>query len=280
MRSRSVFVSRAANVDLLSKVKEVVTAVADGEMDQATARWTLLETLRSLGYTPEGGFPDDLPGQVPPALRGTIQDLSSRRRLDLIIDTQRDLMRGLAEKARGSTQEELEQWPAWELVRIYERDEKRDWLSRWLIAGGKLYEGRMIALKGDPIWGELGSAGNFDDALDVDFPPFAFGSGMGWSGVSRSEASRMGIRSSTGETLEEWQAEARPVLGGLQEPVVSVRNVDPEILQAFEDETGVAFVDGQATTQEGREALLEKLAERKAARGKRRAELMERALAR
>ncbi len=277
---RSVFVSRAANVDFLSKVKEVVTAVADGELDQASARLALLETLRAIGYTPEGGFPDDLPGEVPPALRGTLQDLTTRRRLDLIIDTQRDLMRGLGQKARGSTQEELKQWPAWELVRIYERDEKRDWFARWMIAGGKIYGGRMIAFKGDPVWGEVGSSGNFEDALDVDFPPFAFNSGMGWDDVSREDCRRFGITGPDGETLEEWFAEARPILGGLQEPVVSVRNVDPEILKAFEDETGVAVVDGQATTQEGREALLEKLAERKAAREQRRAELLERALAR
>ena len=32
-------------------------------------RLDLLETLRALGYTPEGGFPDAPEGSVPPAVR-------------------------------------------------------------------------------------------------------------------------------------------------------------------------------------------------------------------
>ncbi|MGE9268662.1 MAG: hypothetical protein ACQKBY_11240 [Verrucomicrobiales bacterium] len=283
----------------LSKVKEVVTAILNGDMDHATARLILMQTLKALGYTPEGGFPED-EGTVPPAVAGTLQDLSSRERLDLIINTQRDLMRGLGQKARGMTPEALDSFPAWELVRAYERAEPRHWggkhqgtpvrtprgidpRSRWEIAGGraiKTPEGyRLIAFKGDPIWGELGSSGNFDDALDVDFPPFAFNSGMSWSPITYAECLDLGVTGPNGESVEEWLAEERPVMGGVQEPVISLKKADPVLVKKFEEQTGASVEDGLATTAGGREALLRKLAERKAAREARLAELMERALA-
>lgn len=280
VRMRSIFVARAANLDFLTKVKEVTTAVADGRMNQATARLTLLETLKAVGYTPEGGFPDVPAGQIPPAIRGSLEDLSSRRRLDLIIDTQRDLMRGLATKAKGMAPAALSNFPAFELIRIYDRREKRDWRARWEIAGGKLISGRMIAFKGDPVWGELGSSGNFEDALDVDFPPFAFTSGIGWQPISRADCRRLGVVGPDGESVDEWQAQDRPVLGGLQEPVVSVRKADPEILRKFEEETGAAVIEGQATPAAGKEELLARLAARRAAREARAEERMRRALAR
>lgn len=279
LRVRSVFVARATNVMFLSQVKAVTTAIAEGEMDKATGRWILLETLRAQGYTPEGGFPEVPAGLVPPAVRGSIEDLSSQRRLNLILDTQLDLMRGLAAKAKGSTPRSMRLYPAWELIRIYDRREKRDWPARWVIAGGAL-GGKMIALKGDPIWGELGSSANFDDGLDVDFPPFAFGSGMGWRPVTRAEVRALGVSASSGETMEEWFAEARPVLGGLQEPVVSVRQAAPEIVKAFVEKTGAAVAEGQATTAAGKDELLRKLAERRAARAAARAADMREALAR
>ena len=46
-------------------------------------------------------------------------------------------------------------WPAIELRVFHNAAEKQKharWVGKWLTAGGKLYEGRMIALKNDPIW--------------------------------------------------------------------------------------------------------------------------------
>lgn len=284
VRARSVFSARAANAVFVSRIKEVVTAVANGEMDEATARWLLLETLRATGYTPEGGFPEIAPGTVPPAIRGTIEDLSSKRRLDLIIRTQVDLMRGAAAKAKGSTVSALEAYPAWELVRVESREVPRDWQARWQIAGGTLAGGRMIALKGDPVWGELGASGNFDDALDVDYPPFAFNSGMGWRSVPATLVAQLDVRGPAGETAAEWLSQERAVLGGAQAPVVaepqvSLKDIDPEIRQRFENETGAVMVGDVATTADGAASLRLILAERQAARDDRRAERMRRALA-
>ena len=48
----------------------------------------------------------------------------------------------------------------------------------------------MIAKKDSPIWQELGSE---DDGLGNPYPPFAFGSGMGWEIVSQSEIDELGL---------------------------------------------------------------------------------------
>ena len=246
--ARSVFTARGTNAVFANMIKALVEKLAAGDMNEATARVTLLETLRALGYTPEGGFPDAPAGSVPPAVRGTLQDLSSRRRLDLIVETQRGLMIGAGQKNRGSTPDRLELFPAWELVRQLSVMVPRDWQSRWVIAGGR--PNRMIALKGDPVWGELGSYANFQDALGVDYPPFAFNSGMGWREVSKEEVARLGITGPAGESPEEFLATAPATLGGRQElpsPTLSVRDMDPEILREFQKSTGAEVSGGKAT---------------------------------
>lgn len=275
VRARSVFVSRAANVVFLSRVKEVVTAVSNGSLDKASAQLALLETLRGIGYTPEGGFPDDPAGAVPPALAGTLQDITSRRRISLIVDTQVAMMNGRGYQLRGMGTERMRQFPAWELVRSLSRDVPRDWggshngtppvrhgqpdlRSRWTIAGGKLAGGRMIALKGDPVWGELGGSGNFDDALDVDHPPFAFNSGMGWDELDRSECAALGIAGPDGETVAQWLAMEHPVIA-MAPPVISVRGADPELVRAMTAATPATTVGHAITTPANAAAAEERI---------------------
>lgn len=256
--ARSVFVARGTSAAFLSKLKEVVEQLTAGNIGEADARLILLEALKALGYTPEGGFPD-APGAVPPAMKGTLQDLSSFRRLDLIVRTQIDLMRGAGQQFRGQEPARLQAAPAWELFRIEQKDAPRKWSSqedgsdarhsgkidersRWTIAGGKLSGRRMIALKGDPVWGELGSSSNFDDALDVDHPPFAFHSGMWWREVSRAECIALGVTGPDGESIEEFhQGIERPrIIAGqlpLPKPRLSTKGVDPDLLEQFRRET-------------------------------------------
>ena len=193
MRELSVFSARTTNAHYLQTVRDVINQVLSGDMDLPLARLTLRRTLDSLGYTPEGGFPEDEVGLIPPAVEGTLTALDSDERLNLMLDTQVALQRGRGQRDRGNTAAAVRAFPAWELVRVGSRDKRRNWESRWRRAGGKFYDGRMIALKNDPFWGELGSSSNYDDALDVATPPFAFNSGMGWRGVSRDEAVKLGV---------------------------------------------------------------------------------------
>jgi hypothetical protein len=288
LRARSVFSAQVANVTFLDAIKKLVDELAAGTTDAATARWALAETLKELGYTPEEGFPDVPPGDVPPAVAGTLQDLRSPRRLNLIVRTQTDLVRGRGQQLRGTEARRLSLFPAWELVRAMSRRMPRAWggadegslprrgkrvdpRPRWIIAGGRVLPGgRLIAFKGDPVWGELGSSGNFDDALDVDYPPFAFNSGMRWVEVSRAECKRLGVRGPNGETIEQWLSQEHPTLvdtqSGIPAPQASLKSIDPAVRRAFERSAGITLVEDIATTSGNAEEIRRRIAERRAAR--------------
>jgi hypothetical protein len=272
--ARSVFSARVASADFLTILKDVITLLAEGNINEADARLVLVETLRALGYTPEGGFPDAPAGSVPPAVRGTLQDLSSFRRIKLIVETQRGLMVGAGQQRRGADPDRLQLFPAWELVRQIPVAVPRDWQARWTIAGGVLTGNRMIALKGAPIWGDLGSHGNFEDALGVDHPPFAYNSGMGWMEISAREVRELGIRGPGGETPAEWLASQPRTLAGKQSlpaAVLSTRGMDPALRDKLQADTGAVMRDDLATTPD-RLADLDRRAAERAARRKARAE--------
>lgn len=238
LRARAVFTARGANAVFVSKLKTLIDQLVSGEIDPGEVRRQLRLALESAGYTPEGGFPDTPAGQVPPAVEGSLQDLKSNARLNLIVRTQQELMAGAGQQARGTQPERLAAFPAWELVRITPAREPRDWRRRFKLAGGTLREGRMIALKGDPVWGDLGSSANFDDALDVDSPPFAFNSGMGWKEIDSEEAARLGVIATTGESAEVFhQGGARVIGGKLPKPRLSMDGVDRDVLRDFLSET-------------------------------------------
>jgi len=142
----------------------------------------------------------------------------------------------------------LAAFPCWELVRIIPVRVERDWKARWKEVGGQLYEGRMIAPKGDLIWGELGSA--FDDSLDVDYPPFAFNSGMGWREIGPAEARRLGVVSADGVPWDEFiQDVERPrVLQGelpLPTPRLNMKDIDLDLAKEFLDQTKAYDNDGE-----------------------------------
>ena len=260
LRRNAFFTARGTSVAFVSAIKQAVERMTSGEWNEATARAYLLEVIRGTGYTPEGGYPDAAPGSVPPALKGTIQDLSSWRRIDLIVRTQLELAQGAGLQMAGHTEERLAMFPAWELIRELEVKDARDWPARWIIAGGRPipesypknahhYVGKptgMIAFKGDPVWGELGSSENFSDALDTDHPPFAFNSGMGWREVSARQCRDEGITGPNGETPAEWIAtNPRTMDGPLPRPRISMGGADPELREDFIEDTGAVPVPGK-----------------------------------
>lgn len=214
LRDRSIFSARCTNAEFLEEVKGAVDDILSGKINQATGRLRLLGKLKELGYDPAVGFPGDM-ASVPPAERGSLQDLSSTRRLDLIIETNVRMAANYGKMVAGNQPYELREYPAWELVRLYDRDLKRGfkhssagatvpdprnaWPTRWAEAGESvLWEGahekRMIARKDSPLWQALGDgAGGHTDTLLNPFPPFAFRSGMGWRAVTRAECIQLGL---------------------------------------------------------------------------------------
>ncbi len=144
-------------------------------MDRARFIGEMQDELHALGYTPEK--PSDI---------GTIRDLSSAGRLGLIWDMQMAMAFGYANWKASFDPALIEAAPCWELVRLEERVDKRPWLEIWQDHGGKLYDGRMIALCSDPIWIWISEFG-------VPWPPFRWGSGMGLKKIRWREANALGI---------------------------------------------------------------------------------------
>ena len=120
-------------------------------------------------------------------------------RIDFIVKTQRRMAQSLGQLA-AQTPGVLKAFPALRLRRRGTRMEPRgDWARRWAAAGSETgWQGAckddFVALKNSPIWAALGQgAGGFRDAIGNPFPPFAFGSGMGWIAVTRGECVALGL---------------------------------------------------------------------------------------
>ena len=117
---------------------------------------------------------------------GGLTDPGSSKRGATIVDTNAGLARGYTDFVAGNTKGARTAYPAWELVRIEPRINQRDWIGRWESEGGERPEGRMVALKDDPIWTDISAFGD-------PWPPFDYGSGMGVADVSFEECVRLGI---------------------------------------------------------------------------------------
>jgi hypothetical protein len=200
LKERVFFSARTANLQYLQELKKLVDRAVKGEginNDLAQLRVEARRLLAKLGYDPAQGFPGDEALGIPPAAAGSLRDLSSEKRLNLILDTQVQLARGLGMKLRGINRSD--RYPAWELIRVakFSSAQQREWLKRWEIAADNVNwegvsraafdRGEMLAHKSSPIWLALGSSALFPDALNTDHAPFAFSSGMGWREVPLDE---------------------------------------------------------------------------------------------
>ena len=158
---------------------------------------------------------------------------AAEARIKLVLDTNRAQAQGYARFRRSSSGGALLAFPAQELVRVRNSREQRDWQARWTAAGGTLTNGRMIALKTDPIWIALSRFG-------TPSPPFDFNSGMGVKDISRREAITLGVMSA------DWQPDGDPVEDFNANVEADVSNVHPDLLGSLASLFGdaVRLADG------------------------------------
>ena len=143
--------------------------------------------------------------------------LAEELNLDFKIKVAREVAQGAGRYVTDQT--DVEEYPAWEFSRTYDRDvprgfklekgqlvedEEDSWPARWKAAAeesgdedaSRILEetDRMIALKASPIWDSLGNgAGGYTDTLGNPFPPFAFNSGYDVDGVPFKECVELGL---------------------------------------------------------------------------------------
>lgn len=216
VRRQSFYSAHTLLEDLLGKYKEDIASIINPAtaqradrvtatnpqgnvttgMNPAQARLDIKQLLESMEYKPEAG-------EV-----GTIKDLSSDARVNLVIKTNTELAQGAGRFIQMNDPDTLDQFPAQELVRFTVPkggiEAEREWHERWNAAAEESGDddaarvldesGRMVALKSSPIWDSLGDgAGGYDDTLGNPYPPFAFNSGMWVQSVSRSDAEDLGL---------------------------------------------------------------------------------------
>jgi hypothetical protein len=189
MATWSARVTNARIVERIDKViKEVIepTKWEDGatkgiNLGEAKAR--LRDALKEVGYTPEQP--------------GTIMDLTSDARTELIVKTNTQMAWGYGQWEEAQDPDTIDLFPAWELFRLEEREEPRDWDQIWReaasesdprILGAFEESGRMVALKNSLIWFKISDFG-------LPYPPFKFNSGMWTQEVDFDDAMSLGILS-------------------------------------------------------------------------------------
>ena len=199
VRDASVFSARTTYVPYLSIMKEATEAMLKGKRNgehfgKAEAVELMRTTLEHLKYDPQNGhFGTPADANIPPAKPGTIRDLSSFQRIELILDTQLALASSKAMKASLLDPDNRKMFPFVRLAKSYARKIREDWLARWAKVGGRAVGKEIIAEVDSPTWKDLGSASQFRDAFDTDCPPFAFGSKRPWEPITMRDAVKMGL---------------------------------------------------------------------------------------
>jgi hypothetical protein len=185
LRESGQFSAGVVSARLLNAIQDRLSGELRLELEQLANgkqatfnRSTFINAIRDIARQ-EGLHPD-------PKDAGTIRDITSIPRLGLIHDMQTSRAQEYARWKMDQTEGALTLYPAQELVRIEPRVKVRDWEARWSAVGGQFLEGRMVALKTDPIWEKLSRFG-------TPWPPFDYGSGMGLEDVDYDEAVALGL---------------------------------------------------------------------------------------
>lgn len=197
VRRRVFFSARTSSATYLGELQKLTQRYLEGgyKNDLPRLRIEARRLLARCRYDPEqGGFPGDAALGVPPAAKGSLRDLSSEARLNLIFKTQMQLATGEAQYLSGNSKVRLYTHPAWELAVSTAATPRIDWESRWHQCGGPtVKDGRLVAPKWHPVWSKLGDSGRFADALDTTHPPYAFNSERIWLELTRREAKAAGL---------------------------------------------------------------------------------------
>lgn len=199
---RSFVISQVERARRLSTVNRGIGKIIAGTSNPIQVRQDIDAILEKTNYRP------------PEGKEGTIQDLGTKARQNILIRTNVATIRGYAQAMLDNDPTSVDQYPAWELVRDEVRVDPRGspsypaksdgaigWPERWQDAceaanddeADRVFNetGRMIALKSSDVWQQLGSL--WDDSLGNAFPPFAWDSGMGTREIRRRECVELGL---------------------------------------------------------------------------------------
>lgn len=217
IRARAFFSAGVINAELLDTWHTLVGQILDGTVDRSEARLRMKEQLDALGYVP------------PEGARGSLLDLSSDARTNLILDQNVAFARGAGQFAQRQDETILDLWPVQELFRAQSRLVPRDWPGRWRNNGGQFFGGRMMARVDDPIWTRISRFGH-------PHPPFDFNSGMWVRAIEREIAEDLGV-------IAPGEAAPEPQPLDFNDGLQSSPRVRSRELRAAIEESGVGRFD-------------------------------------
>lgn len=225
IREKCFFSARVNDAETLGKMRELIGKAVDTAKRKPNEALVSQEKfisemksyLRGRGYAVDGT---------------ALTDIASRRRLSLIYKMNYDEAREYAKYTRGQDSDALYMFPAQEFLRVEPRRVPRtDWQTRWRAAGGKLYGGRMVALKSSDVWKNL-------SRFDRPYPPFDFGSGMGVEDIDRDEAIELGLLPKD-EPVDEI-----PDFDDALETEVSLERIPEDLVKEIVEKTPNCTVEG------------------------------------
>ena len=244
-RNRAFFSAGVSKFNILERLSNSVQNIINREAGSASDRNTIREFLTAIGYDAGDAA-------------GTIHDLSSFARLDVMLNTNLDIAQGYGQFIQS--QAVAEDWPAWELYRSESRDVPRGdpsykgdagiaWRDRFQQAAQAAGDdtalaafrasNRMVALKSSALWDHLGS--DWEDSLGNPFPPFAWGSGMDVEDVIYSEAVALGLLDdgdkAVSRPIPDFNAELKVAISDRHQVLADT------LVEALKD-TGVELKDG------------------------------------
>src|ERR1039457_5414553 len=97
IKQRAMFSATTESGELLQKYSDLVDKILDGTIGQTQARVAIKSLLAEMGYQPN------------PDQEGSIQDLSSTSRIDLVLETNVDSARGYGQWAQGQQADVLDE---------------------------------------------------------------------------------------------------------------------------------------------------------------------------
>ena len=203
IRRQSFYSARTMKADYLNDFARMVKNLVSGDMVEDHDTGELRKRGKAEGFNPslvrtraqnflkESGYEPD------PSEAGSLTDLSSDKRVDLIIDTQTKMAQGYARHEAAQDPDILADFPADEMYRQRQSKVARDWDVVWNTKRRELgdatsaslatsKDGPFVALKNDPIWTAISRFGN-------PYPPFDYGSGMWVRDADDALAERLGV---------------------------------------------------------------------------------------
>lgn len=225
LRDRLFFSATVSNATVLDKMKHFIASDLAGirrsspgakEPEKVFGREKFVAEMRKALGIPVRGEKDS----------GKLTDIRSSRRLRLIYDFQKERTKAEATAETENDADHRELFPYREFVREEPRREPRNWIRLWKGYGGKLTQGRMIALRDDPIWRKLNRFG-------WDHAPWDFNSGMDTRWISRSQARRLGLPLPKKGASAEVRREVPPVPNGTPFDGVAARENPEEYFREY-----------------------------------------------